>query len=85
MKLSEVPPPPPRASGYDCGFAPLADKLDEDDRATLAGWLNNPNASDAWVAARLSEVTGLKLNHQVVARHRREHCARCNAAERVWA
>lgn len=84
MKLSEVPPPPPKLSGYDCVFGAVNEKLDDDDRATLAAWLTNPSASDAWVADRLTEATGLAVNHQNVARHRREQCIRCRDSGRVW-
>jgi len=84
VKLSEVPPPPQRAAGSECAFAGLTDVLDDDDRATLAGWLVNPDASDSWVAERLTEAAGFHINHQVVARHRRNHCVKCKSAGRVW-
>ena len=84
MKLSEVPPPPQRAAGYECGFAAVWNAADDDDRATLAGWLANPDATDTWVAERLTEHLGVPVNYQVVARHRRGQCVRCQRAGRVW-
>lgn len=84
MKLSEVPPPPQRAAGYECAFAGLVPVLDDDDRATLAGWLANPDATDTWVAERLTEHLGVPVNYQVVARHRRGQCVRCQRAGRRW-
>lgn len=83
MKLSEIPAPR-RSTGYECAFAALPAALDDDDRATLAGWLVNPDATDAWVAERLTEAVGVRINYQVVARHRRDECVKCKSAGRVW-
>ncbi len=43
MKLSDAPEPPPKISGYECGFAALVSIFDDADRAKLAGWLANRN------------------------------------------
>lgn len=84
MKLSEVPPPPPRFAGYDCGFAAVHQAADDADRAWIATHLADDHASDAWVAEQITEHLGVPVNHQVVARHRRDQCVRCQRAGRVW-
>lgn len=84
MKLSEVPPPPPRTSGFECGFAAVWNAADDDDRAWITANLNDPSASDAWVADQITEHLGVEVDHQQVARHRRDRCKRCRTAGRVW-
>lgn len=83
MKLSDVPPPP-RLRGSECAMAPLWEALPDESKATLAGWLTNPEASDAWVAAQLTDQTGHTINQQVVLRHRHGRCVRCNLFGRTW-
>lgn len=84
MKLSDVPPPAPRSSGYDCVFAAVHKVADDADRAWIAANIANPNASDAWVAGQITEHLGVRVNHQAVARHRRGQCIKCRDAERTW-
>jgi len=84
VKLSEVPPPPQRAAGYECGFAAVWNAADDDDRAWIATHLADDHASDAWVAEQITKHLGVPVSYQVVARHRRDQCARCQRAGRRW-
>ena len=75
-------PPPARRTGYDCTCGRF--DHDTDDRATLAAWLDDPNASDAWIAEQLTGAYGLPIGYQVVSRHRLGRCVACQRAGRTW-
>ena len=84
MKLADMADAPRPRSGVACVFDRLYPLLDVDDRATLAAWFTDPTASESWVAQRLTEATGIQVNMQAVARHRRGICQNCATEGRVW-
>ncbi len=85
MKLDDVGPPERRPSGVDCVFSALDDVFDDADRAKVAGWFADRKLASTAIADRLTEATGIQVNHQSVNRHRLGRCDRCRTAGRVWA
>lgn len=81
MSLADVTPAPPRKKGETCSVERLRDQLDDDDRATLAAWLDLPNEqmSSVEIARRLRESdcvlpNGSYIASGTISRHRRGDC-----------
>lgn len=80
MKLSDLADerPPPEVKGPRCTVARIVAKVDDADRAVLAGWLADADAYPvAWIAEQLRTV-GHWITPATVARHRRGACS-CEA------
>lgn len=69
MPLADTPPATKKRAL--CGVAKL--NLDEADTATLHEWLGNH--SDASIAERLTEHTGISIGYQSISRHRQQRCS----------
>lgn len=76
--------PPRVVKGPDCYMASLWADLSPKSLAMLRSWMRDPRWTSRAISDQIRTQLGVDVRENVIQRHRRRNCTKCDAYGRDW-